>query len=95
MNNVPNLDCMSAEDLWLFWKEHHRPSRASARALFPDRPEGYIKATVKLSCYASNKATAIQLRLDGKIADAQKYEQICDAIYSGNKYYRLPDWAKW
>lgn len=44
----------------------------------------------KLSGYAWNKHTAIELRKEGKIAEAMKYEAICERIYS-----ELPKHVKW
>lgn len=89
-NNVPNLDCMETNELWEFWKINRRPGRIQSAALFPDKPKGYVSATNDLSCYASNKATAQKLRLEGNISTAIMYENICDSIYN-----RLPEWAKW
>ena len=66
------------------------PSIKAARALFPDRPKGYVVATGDLRAYAWNKATAMQCRLRGEIETALIYEGIGDRIYD-----RLPDWARW
>jgi len=86
-----NFDAMDAEDLWAFWQkiETIRPIRF-ARTLFPDRPKGYVTATIALGCYASNKATAMQCRLRGEIQTAINYEGICERIYN-----RLPEYARW
>ena len=40
--------------------------------------------------YAANKATAMGLRLAGKIADAMTYEGICERLYN-----QLPEFARW
>ena len=58
--------------------------------LFPDGGKGTQLATASLANYASNKATAVRLRLQGDITMAVMYEDIADKIYRG-----LPDWAKW
>lgn len=87
-----NLDGFFSPDaLWEFWKHAHsvRPIQL-ARVLFPSRPKGYVNVTRDLGCYASNKATAMQCRLDGKINVALTYEQICESIYA-----RLPEYAQW
>lgn len=85
-----NLDSESIQDLWEFWKRTNsvRPI-AFAKQLFPNREKGYVRATKNLGHYASNKATAMQCRLDGKTDTAIMYEKICDRIYN-----ELPDWAK-
>jgi hypothetical protein len=90
-SNVPNLDCEDSDTLWEFWKRFNsvRPV-AQARLLFPDRPKGYVSAARSLAGYASNKATAMSCRIEGKIESALVYEKICDRIYSD-----LPDYAKW
>ena len=85
-----NMDAMEPEELWHFWKLTNRVRPiAFARELFPTQPKGYIKATKLLGCYASNKATAMTLRLEGKIESAITYENICDRIYQ-----ELPEWAR-
>lgn len=88
-NNVPNLDAMDHDELMLFWSEHHNNNRTKAQALFGNR-KGQIRAMKDLANYASNKATAITCRLEGKIQSALMYENIADRIYNN-----LPDWAKW
>lgn len=90
-NNVPNLDAMEHDDLMSFWQRAIaiRPIKLG-RELFPSRPVGYTAATRNLGCYAVNKATAIGLRLRGRIRGALRYEAIADGIYKD-----LPEWAKW
>jgi hypothetical protein len=86
-----NLDCATPDELMAFWSRTNSVRPISfARQLFPERPKGYVGVTRDLGCYASNKATAIELRLDGKIQDALMYEGICDRIYD-----RLPEYARW
>lgn len=89
--NLPNLDCLSGDELRAFWlgTSSSRPIRA-ARRIFPSRRRGYVRTTKDLSHYAINKATAQGLRLKGEITRAMVYEAICDRIYS-----RLPEWARW
>jgi hypothetical protein len=86
-----NLDGMIIEELMEFWNHAHsvRPI-ALARQLFPNAPKGYVRATKDLGNYASNKATAMQCRLDGKIDAALSYEAIAERIYN-----ELPEYAKW
>ena len=86
-NNVPNLDSLTCKELWDI---HSKEGWKYARELFPDRPTGYVKAAMQLCYYASNKATAQKLRLEGRIDTALIYESICDTIYD-----RLPEWARW
>ena len=40
-----------------------------------------VRAANALSNYAWNKLTACSLRENGQIADAMRYEHICDKIY--------------
>lgn len=89
-NNVPNLDAMSADDLWAFWQRYARPSRKDAAALIGDRRRGYTTLCGALAGYASNKATAMRCRESGDITAAQCYEAIADRIYS-----ELPDDLRW
>lgn len=44
----------------------------------------------KLHSYAIKKGRAMELREQGKIEAASRFEAQCDAIYES-----LPDWAKW
>ena len=85
-----NLDAMEEEELWK-WSTFCRQVRplGAARALFPERPKGYVTATKDLGNYAVNRAVAIRARLDGQIETALLYEGICDRIYQ-----RLPEWAR-
>lgn len=85
-----NLDSETPEMLWEFWKRTNSVRPISfAKQLFPNREKGYVRATKDLGCYASNKATAMSCRLEGKIDSAIVYENICDRIYN-----ELPSWAK-
>ena len=85
-----NLDATDIDDLRAFHDRLRKHLVAEARKLFPDRPQGYLRAARTLKHYASNKATAMELRLAGKINDALTYEGICDRLYS-----QLPDFARW
>lgn len=93
-SGIPNLDAMSYDELWQFWKDCGMSSvlcpRIIARAIFPEQPKGYVSTAKTLSHYAVNKATAMKCRLEGKIPAALVYEDICDKIYSD-----LPEYAKW
>lgn len=87
-NNVPNLDAkMEPRELRMFYEQHQ--NGRNYKGLFPSGGEGTKNATADLANYAINKVTALGLRLDGKIAKAQEYEDICDSIYKD-----LPAWAK-
>ena len=82
VNNVPNLDAMSKDQLMRFWSRMRFASRIECENIVGDRRPGYttlVKST--LTCYASNKATAMRLREQGEIARALEYERICDRIY--------------
>ena len=73
---------------WFVVKTH--PVKV-ARALFPDRPKGYVRATRLLASYAANKSAAMYCRLQGKVDTALRtYEPICDGIYD-----ELPEFARW
>ncbi len=52
--------------------------------------KGSKKIANNLSCYAWNKFTAINCRLQGKIVIALNYEAIADKIYS-----ELPEKYRW
>jgi len=85
-----NLDATDIDDLRAFHDRLRKHLVAEARTLFPDRPQGYLRAARTLKNYAANKATAMGLRLAGKIADALRYEAICERLYG-----QLPDFARW
>lgn len=85
-----NLDAESVDWLTGFWFVAQQRPRAVARALFIDRPRGYVRATGLLAAYAASKATAMRCRLDGRIATALDYERVCDGLYE-----RLPAFARW
>lgn len=87
-----NLDAMDEAELIEFTRDCGNQVRpiAFARELFPDRPTGYINATLDLRNYAWNRITAMQCRRRGTISIALEYEKILDRIYRG-----LPTWAKW
>lgn len=84
MNEAPNLDAMTHDELMAFWLKH-QGGRAN---LFTGR--GSRTQTGNLACYASNKAVAMGCRLRGDISTALMYEGICDRIYD-----RLPEFARW
>jgi hypothetical protein len=71
-----------------FWRKHQ--SGRQYRAIFPNGGTGAKRAVADLAAYASNKATAQNFRLEGKINVALTYEKICEKIYN-----HLPAWAKW
>ncbi len=89
-NNIPNLDCMSCDDLLVFWKRYQRSSRKDARELLGASPKGYTRLACLLACYAMNKSVAQAERLSGRIQTALEYEGICERIYA-----RIPDNFKW
>ncbi len=86
-----NLDTMEQDELWTFWSATRgvRPIK-SARALFPERPKGYVTAFKNLGNCAANKATAMSCRIAGDANAALMYERIADRIYS-----ELPAFARW
>lgn len=93
-NGIPNFDAMTPADLWQFWRDCGMSSvlvpRRIARAVFPDRPKGYVRTCKTLAHYACNKAVAMGLRTKGQIDRALVYEHVCDRIYD-----RLPEYARW
>ena len=87
-NNVPNLDAMSQNELSDFWNLHGSGTRFII--IFPKGGAGTKKAANDLANYAMNKSTAMRMRLEGRIQDAEKYERICQRVYNS-----LPTWARW
>ena len=85
-----NLDGIDKDELWHLHNLLRQHPLAEARRWFPDRPRGYLRAARTLKHYAANKATAMGLRLAGKVADALQYEGICDRLYK-----QLPEFARW
>lgn len=91
MNNVPNLDAMTKEDLWEFWKKHREGrSRKESELLIGDKRKNYTVFAANLANYACNKATAMKCRENGEIQAALVYEKICEVIYS-----TLPSDLRW
>lgn len=88
--NVPNIDCMSNAELNAFAESPLRKPIKKARAMFPERPRGYVTARYNLNHYAWNAIAARSCRLRGDITGAQVYELICDRIYK-----ELPEFARW
>ena len=88
MDNVPNLDDISADEAFAFWAKHQRGR--NARELFPAGGKGTRRATSDLASYAANIGTAKQCRARGDIEIAQQYERIAQRIYD-----RLPEFARW
>jgi predicted XRE-type DNA-binding protein len=88
--NIPNLDCMSIEELRAFWKQHHVTTKARAAVLLGvARPDG--KEVVEtLANYAMSKMTAMSARLEGKIDTAMTYEEHAQLAYD-----RLPKDCRW
>lgn len=73
---MENLDSLPAEKLLELYQKIQAHPRIMAKELnLSVRDAKYYKN------YAINKYTAIQCRLEGKIAEAIKYEDICDIIY--------------
>lgn len=86
---LPNLDCMPANELRAFWNEWHVANRAKAVALVGVRKNA-PKLAHTLASYAINKAVAVQARSQGLITTAQRYEGYCD-----NLYKELPEDLRW
>lgn len=91
MNNIPNLDAMTEDELMAFWQRYqNRQTRKDAAELIGDRRKGYTVLAAKLGGYASNKAAAIACRSRGDIQAAEVYESICEQIYE-----TLPSDLRW
>lgn len=86
---LPNLDAMSKDKLWAFWKKWHVATRTKAVALVGVR-KGATRLAQQLANYALHKTSAIQFRLDGKIVLAQNYETVCEQLYQ-----KLPEDLRW
>lgn len=54
--------------------------------------KGAATAATALSNYAWNKRTATFLRKMGDIAETQRYEEICDSIYSEDIKGKIECW---
>lgn len=92
LTNIPDViyNGDDADALMAFWSLAHDRSHGTAALIFPEKPKGYVRATKDLAHYAANKATAVRLRLEGKIDRALYYESIAERIYNN-----LPEYAKW
>lgn len=86
---IPNFDAMTQEELRAFWGKWHVTTQNKAVGLVGNRPDA-CKVVEVLATYAINKSTAMGLRLEGKIAEAVKYEADCDLAYE-----RLPVDVRW
>ncbi len=85
---VPNFDAMDADELRDFFKTHEF-GRNHLR-IFPNGGAGCVRATGDLASYAINKMVAFNLREEGKVDEAMRYEAICDGIYNS-----LPSFSRW
>jgi hypothetical protein len=86
-HNVPNLDCMSNDELWEFWKRYQRRrTRKDMAELIGDKRKGYTVLAARLGAYACYKAVAMRCRLEGDTNGAMCYEGICDSIYKDIPY---------
>lgn len=84
------IDVMNYQEAWAliyFIGDGRRPIRA-ARALFPERPKGYLAATMKLREYAYYKASAENRELlrETRI----EYARLC-----GRVWVELPAYARY
>lgn len=75
-----NLDCPN--DVAEFIAKYGHNKRRRLANMLGLSGRGSAKIANLFSGYAWNKVTAIELRLDGNIAEAMRYEAICDRIYS-------------
>ncbi len=89
-NNIPNLDAMSIDELWIFHGRYSRPTRKDAAELIGDKRPGYTTICGTLAAYAINKAVAMRCRIEGDIQTAEIYEIHCDQAY-----IRLPQDLRW
>jgi hypothetical protein len=89
MDQIPNFNTMTAEELRSFWSKWHVSTKTKAVTLVGNWPDAR-KIVETLACYAINKACAIHLRLEGNIARAEKYEEDCQLAYD-----RLPEDIRW
>lgn len=85
----PKLDrIQDQKQLMAVWASvHHHPVK-QARAWFPDRPQGYVRAAQDIGNYASNRAALLLCRARGDATGAKVYKLICDSILND-----LPPWA--
>ena len=85
-----NPDAMNQDEIQR-WIEFIGPGShpTIARQWFTGQ-RGMFKHARAVRNYLWNKTTAISCRLEGKIETAQRYESICDRIYT-----ELPVEAKW
>ena len=91
-HNVPNLDAMPRSELLEFWQHYRQAHDHTDRARYLTGLEwvAAVSAAETLAAYALAKACAMRLRLEGKIPEAQSYEQHCDCYYS-----ELPKQLRW
>lgn len=88
--SAPNLDAMSAGELWELQDRIGREPLKVAEEFFPVRPPKYVAQTKQLGAYACNKSVAMKCRVMGDVEAAIIYEKICDNIYD-----KLLEFAKW
>ncbi len=77
---LPNLDCMSADELRAFWNKWHTVSRRKAATLVGVRKNA-IRYTSLLASYAIHKAVAVRARTQGLLTTALRYEKYCEGFY--------------
>lgn len=85
-----NLDECSIEELQEVVQKAEQDITGYARELFPDKPQGFVKAVNTLVKYAKAKIEAMEDRSKGRIPRAEKHEEVANNIWRS-----LPDYAKW
>jgi hypothetical protein len=80
-----NLDAMNNQELLDLYLEIENHPHITAKKL-----QMTVKDVKNIKHYAINKRVAIICRLEGKIEEALKYENICEKIYN-----ELSNDAKW
>lgn len=87
-HNIPNLDCMSRENLEQFHGSH--VNGKNSWFLFPNGGRNTKLTTAKLAVFAITLSAAKLAREYGDIDRATDNEKRCEQIYKS-----LPDYAKW
>lgn len=71
---------MNRDDLMRFWAEVHNSPVRTARALFPEKPKGYVAMAKLLGAYASNKAAFMYCESQADANGIAVYSNICAQI---------------
>ena len=87
---IPDLDKMSEQELWAFWRRYNCPSRRDAEQLVGDTRKNYITIASIFACYACNRALVLQGQRENNPGAIEAYDHARKLAFE-----RLPADLRW